>query len=320
MKKFNLILAFAFVIGLVGSATAQTATEVKAKFNEAAAKYNEKDFAAAIPLFEETIALTDTSEDDVLETLENSQKFLINSYYNAAMKSAQSADYDAALEGFTKCYDLASLTSNSKATSAANMIGNVYLAKGTDFAKAEQPAEAAAEFIKGYEQNKRNTKIGLLAAEYSIESGNQEKANEIYKEIIELGETHSKYADAATSAKSAFSSNYLVAAVEAAKENNYDGVLENVDSIIAVDPTNAQALLIRVQAANNMKKTDDVIKFAPEAIEAQSDTDVISNINYFLGSAYQTKENKTAAIAAYKNVVSGDNVATAKEMITALSK
>ena len=320
MKNLRFILTLLLLVGLGYSASAQTAAEVKAKFNEAAAKYNAKDYTAAIALFEATIALTDKSPDDVLETLEKTQPLLVNSYFNSGVAAARGGDFDNSVILLTKCYDLATLTSNSKAASANNMIGNVYLAKGTTFAKAKKHAEAATEFNTGYERNKRNTKLGLLAAGQYVEAGNTEKSTAIYNEIIALGETHSKYAAAAASAKSALTSNFLSAAIEATKANNYPAVISEIASILAIDPTNAQGLLVRVQAANNMKKTSDVIKFAPEAIAAQTDAKVKSDINFFLGAAYQTKEDKAKAIAAYKLVTLGSNVATAKELITALSK
>ncbi len=320
MKNFKFILTLLLTIGLGYSATAQTAAEVKKKFNEAAAKYNAKDYAAAVPLFEATLALADKSPDDVLDTYESAQSLLINSYYSAGVAEARAGKFDAALVLFNKCSELGSLTSNSKANSAKAMIGNVYIAKGTVAAKAGNAAEAATQFNTGYMLNKRNTKLGLLAAQYYSESGNMSAAATIYKEIILLGETHSKYASAATSAKNAFSSYYLSLAIEATKANKYAEVLTNIDSILVVDPANAQGLLVRVQAANNMKKTSDVIKYAPEALAAQTDLATKANINFFLGAAYQTKEDKAKAIAAYKLVTSGPNAASAKELAIALAK
>ncbi|MEG1634749.1 MAG: hypothetical protein RR388_03880 [Rikenellaceae bacterium] len=320
MKRIKLLFTTAIAICAVSVASAQTAAEVTEKFNAAAEKFNAKDFVSAIPLFVETISMAEKSGEDVAETLQNSQKFLINSYLNAGIADAQKGKFDEALNMFLDADKLATSTSSPMKAKAKAMVANIYVAKGTAFVKAKQLAEAADMFNKAYLENDKNTKNALLAAQYYGEAGNAEKATEIYKAIIALGASNAKYASAATEAKAAFASSYLVAAVKATTDNNYAEVTANLDKIAEIDPQNAQASMLRIQAANNMKKFDDVIKYADAAAAAQTTPDAKSNVYFFLGAAYQSKENKAKAIENYTKVTAGENVATAKSMITALSK
>lgn len=321
MKSIYFILATLVAVSFAGVASAQTKAEVLSKFNEAAEKYNAKAYSEAIPLFKETIEMTETSEDDVLDILENSQKFLANSNFQGGLAAARSSQFDEALAMFTEAKTLASNSGDvAMEAKADGMIGNVYSAQGAAALKGGDAAAAADLFMKAYTANNKNTKAGLSAAQCYDKAGDLDKASEIYKEIIALESLHSKYAEPAAQAKKAFSSSYLVAASQAATSNDYDGAIASIDKILEVIPGDAQALLLRVQIANNLKKTDDVIKYADEAAEAQTDDTAKSNIYFFLGSAYQVKENKAKAIESYQKVTAGDNVATAKEMITALNK
>lgn len=320
MKTFKLLFTTAIALCIGNIASAQTAAEVTEKFNAAAEKFNAKQFVEAAPLFVETIALAEKSEEDVAETLESAKGLLFNSYMSAGVADAKAGKYDEALEFFIKADAFAaSISSPNKAKSEA-MITNIYVAKGTAFAKDNKPAEAADMFNKAYLENDKNTKNGLLAAQYYSESGNSARAAEIYNAIIALGETHSKYAPAAAEAKTAFAISYLSAAAKAAAANNYAEVTSSLDKVAEIDPTNSQALLLRVQAANNMKKYADVIKYAEDAAAAQATPEAKSAVYFLLGAAYQSTENKAKAIEAYGKVTAGDNVATAKSMITALSK
>lgn len=320
MRTFKFLLSTAIALFAINVASAQTAAEVTEKFNAAAEKFNAKEYAAAAPLFAETIALAEKSTEDVAETLENSKKFLFDSYLNAGLTDARAGKFDGALELFLKAEAYAESISSPNKAKAAAMVTNIYVAKGTAFAKDGKPVEAADMFNKAYMENDKNTKNGLLAAQYYSESGNNEKAAEIYQAIITLGSTHSKYEAAATEAKAAFASSYVAAAAKAAGEDNYAEVTKNLDKVAEIDPTNAQALLLRVQAATKSKKYADVIKYADEAAAAQTAPDAKSNVYFMLGAAYQSIENKAKAIESYQKVTDGDNVATAKSMITALNK
>ncbi len=320
MRKVKFLLLSLVAMGMASIASAQSAADVTAKFNEAAAKYNAKDFATAIPLFEETISLAENADDDVEETLQNAQKFLITSYMSVGAGEANGGKFDAASESFKKAYELADITGSMMKNRAAQMVSNVYIAKGTQFSKGGKAAEAAEEFNKAYEFNNRDTKAALLAAKHYADAGNSEKGDALYKSIIELGATHSKYAPAAAQASKAFANNYLVAASEAATANDYAAVTENLDKIAAVDPKNAQGLMMRVQSANKFKKLDDVIKYGDDAVAAQADEASKSTLNFMIGIAYQTKENKAKAIEYFKKVTDGANAEIAKTTIEALSK
>ncbi len=321
MKNLLTIIALCAAVLSASTVEAQTKVEVQKKFNEAATKLNEKKFADAIPLFEQTIALTETSEDDVVSIAEESNKHLTTCYFYSGAMSAKKGDFAAAIDLFAKAKDLASMTGNmTMENKVSAMMGNVYIVQGNKAIEAQQPDKAAEFYNTAYLANNKNTQAGLLAAQSYAKAGNMARSTEIYKELIALESVHSKYKTAAEEAKKAFSNTLLAAASVAATENNFAEVSKNVDEILAVVPAHPQAMLIRVQAASNGKKANEVIKYGADAAAAQTDGVAKSNIYFMIGAAYQGKEDKDNAIKAYSQVTEGDNVATAKDMITALSK
>ena len=105
-----------------------------------------------------------------------------------------------------------------------------------------------------------------------------------------------------------------------AEEKKYDEIMKLADHIVAIDPTNAQGNLLRLQTATNMKDWDKVIALGDAAAELQPTPELKSDAYFLLGAAYQNKENKAKAIETYKKVTAGGNVVTAKAQITLLSK
>ncbi len=317
MKTIRWTVLFAAALCFSNYVLAQTAAEVKTKFNEAATAYQAKKMQEAIPLFEKTIEMANASSEDVVEVLENSQKYLANAYLTVGANQAKAGQLDQALATLIKAEDLGDIANQTVKMRAGTMISTIYIMQGSELLKAEKFQEAADICNKAVERNNKDTKNALLAAQCYSKAGNAEKATELYKMVIELGKTHSKYEEDATKAKQAFASDLLQ---DATKAEKYEDVKANFDKVMQLDSANAQAYLVLIQSANNFKKFDEVIANADQAAQLQSDDELKSTIYFLLGVAYQTKEDKAKAIEAYKKVVAGSNVEAAKAQVEALSK
>lgn len=308
----KLIKLSAIAITMLFSTTlsAQTADEVKAKFNEAATALKAKQMPEAIALFEKTIEMASSSTDDVVTVLEDAKKYLASSYLNVGANSARTGKLDEALVSLIKADELGD-------AKASNMISAIYTMKGSELIKAEKFKEAAEVFNVAITRNNKDTKNAILAAQCYSKAGETDKSSAIYTSIIELGKTHSKYEAAAKEAKDSYAMDILK---DATKAENFESVKASVAKVMEMDSTNAYASLILVQTANNFKKFDEVIGAAEDAVKLQTDADAKSTIYFLLGVAYQTKENKEKAIAAYKQVLTGSYVEQAKQMVADLSK
>ena len=317
--KVKLALISAMLIS--GVAMAQTPADVNNKFNEAATLLNAKKTVEAIPVLEAVISEGLEAGPDVLETVQQAQKLLPNCYLQKGAKSAQSGNFDQALTDFGKAAELAELYGVSSVENTANgMITKVYMIDGGKAFNSGDYAKAIEVFSKAFEKYPNNTEMALLLAESYAKSGDMAKATDTYKSIIALGDKHSKYAEAAAKAKADFTTYLLQDASNAAQNNNLEEVVKMTDEILAVDSVNSAANLLRLQTATNVKDFDSVIKFGEAAADAQTTDETKSDAYFLLGAAYQNKDNKAKAIEMYKKVTAGNNAATAKAQIAALSK
>ena len=86
------------------------------------------------------------------------------------------------------------------------------------------------------------------------------------------------------------------------------------------DSQSALAQNVRLQAYANKKDYAKVIELGQAAADAQTDPADKSLMYYLLGAAYNAKEMKPQAIAAFKQVTDGPAAENAKAALAELSK
>ena len=163
--------------------------------------------------------------------------------------------------------------------------------------------------------------LAMSYCEMAMNSGDMaqyEKGMEVYEAIA--AKTHPKYADDAAKAKAdmALYTNNMVAKMQAA--NDLDGIIKMADELLAKNPENALAQNVRLQAYADKKDYAKVIELGQAAADAQTDAADKSQMYYLLGAAYNAREMKPQAIAAFKQVTDGPNAENAKTALAELSK
>lgn len=316
-----------FLFGVVAaglmtvSAQAQTPAEVVGKFNEAAALVTGGKYAEAIPVLNAVVDMGLKAGPDAMTTVQDAQKLLPACYFRTGLGDAKAGKLEDAINDFTKAMELGELHGDmASMNNAKTMISKVYTMMAANAFNSKDYVKAAEIFAKGYAANPTDTELGLNLAMSYCEMGEVTKGETIYKEIIALEERHSKYKDAAATAREKLSYYLMLDAAKAAKDGNNDDVFKIIDQVIAINPASPEANLMRLQTATNMKNWDMVIENGEAAAAAQTTPELKSEAYFLLGAAYQNKENKVKAIETYKKVVAGNKVATAKAQITALSK
>ncbi|MDR2912145.1 MAG: tetratricopeptide repeat protein [Alistipes sp.] len=319
MNRLKIALA-AIAIVAAGTVAAQDLTSVNAKYAEAAAAIQAKNFAAAVPLFEQVISEgADIEGAEAMVT--GAKQNLPVATYQMGGSAFQGGRLDEALASFTKAAEVAELYGNAAVlNNARTWIGRTVLRQGADAFNAKDYAAAAAIFQKGYEGNPNDTAVAMNLAMSYIGMGDYEKGNEIYRAVIALGGTDSRFAEAAAKASEQFTSDNLVRASEAAKAQDFDGAIAATDEIIASVPAAALAHLTRLQAYNSQKNYAKVIETGEAAAAAQTTDEDRSAVNFLVGAAYQNTEAYPAAIEAYRKVTAGPNAAAARAQITELQK
>ena len=319
MKKL-----FVSVIALL-AAVSLSAQDLTAIYNEAAAAYGAKDFAGAAAKFEQVID-QGVDNEDAASLVATAKKTLPNCYFMLGGGAVKAKNYDEALKNFTKSAELAELYGDMNQVAKANTwVARIYQIQGGEAFNNKDYATASAIFAKGYAADPDNTDMALnLAMSYCemfMNSGDMseyEKGMEIYEAIA--AKTHPKYAEAAAKAKEMMTlyTNNMVAKLQAASD--FDGIIAAADNMLAANPANALAQNVRLQAYANKKDYAKVIELGQAAIDAQTDEADKSLMYYLLGAAYNAREMKPQAIAAFKQVTAGPALENAKAALAELSK
>ena len=305
-------------VALMAFAVASAQEDVVAVYNQSTEALKARNFAKAAELLEKVIADGEESEDDtVLGCVENAKKNLPAAYQGmgamsaaAAMKAEKPEDADAkfadAIANLDKAVAKAKEFKNNAAAAKANaMLAKVYQAQG---------ASAFNSFAKGYAADPKNTDMAMNLAESYFKMDNYAEGMKICEEVAALPSPKYDAAIAAAKAKMGQYTNNQVAKLQQA--NDFDGIIAMSETI----GDKALAQRIAVQAYLLKKDYAKVIELGEAAAEAQTTDEDKSAVYYNLASAYNAKEMKDKAIAAFKKVTTEPYATPAKTAVAELSK
>ncbi|MBQ0080395.1 MAG: hypothetical protein KBS95_02445 [Alistipes sp.] len=318
MKKL-FVLAVAMMLAFCASAQS-TSGEIVTKYNDAINAIQAKDWAKALPLLEDVVAKGIDSEDNnVLNCVTNAKKFIPTCYRQMGTAAASKKDFETATKNLNKAAEKAELFGDKPGLAKIKMIlSKVYKVQGGEAFNAKDYVTAAQVFAKGYEANKRDTEMALNLAMSYCESGEFLKGLEVYNAICAM--QPDKYAEAIAKAnemKELYTNNEFAKLQQA---NNWDGVIDTANGILALEPTSAAAEKFRLQAYNAKKDYDKVIELAPSALAAQTSEELKSDVYFLLGAAYNAKEMKADAIKALSQVTAGASKEAAAKALAELKK
>lgn len=300
------------------AALSLSAQDVTTIYNEAGAAFNAKDFAGAAAKFEQVIDLGIDNEE-VASQVATAKSTLPKCYYYLGGAAIKTKNYDEALKNFSKSAELAELYGDMSQMAKSNgWVAKIYQLQGGDAFNNKDYVTAAGIFEKGYKADPDNTGMALNLAMSYCEMGEYEKGMDIYEAIA--GKTHPKYAEDAAKAKEmmALYTNNKVAEMQTA--GDFDGIITLADAQLEKNPTSALFQNVRLQAYANKKDYDKVIELAQAAADAQTEEEDRSLMYYLLGAAYNAKEMKPQAIAAFQKVTAGPAAENAKTALTELQK
>jgi len=312
MKKL-----FVSVVALLAAFTL-SAQDITAIYNEAAAAYGAKDFTTAASKFEQVID-EGIDLEDAASMVATAKSTLPKCYYMLGGSALRTKNYEAALENFTKSAEIAELYGDMTQMAKANgWVAKIYQMQGGDAFNSKDYATAADIFAKGYAADPDNTSMALNLAMSYCEMGEYEKGMEIYEAVA--AKTHPKYAEDAAKAKEmmALYTNNKVAEMQGA--GDYDGIIAMADVQLEKNPESALFQNVRLQAYANKKDYAKVIELGEAAAAAQTDEADKSLMYYLLGAAYNAREMKPQAIAAFKQVTAGPAAENAAAALAELSK
>lgn len=312
MKKI-----FVSAVALMAALTL-SAQDVTTIFNEAGAAFNAKDFAGAAAKFEQVIDLG-IDNDEVASQVATAKATLPKCYYYLGGAAIKTQNYDEALKQFSRSAELAELYGDMTQMSKSNgWVAKIYQIQGGDAFNNKDYVTAASVFEKGYKADPDNTGMALNLAMSYCEMGEYEKGMDIYEAIA--AKTHPKYAEDVAQAKEmmALYTNNKVAEMQQA--GDFDGIITMADAQLEKNPASALFQKVRLQAYSGKKDYAKVIELGQAAADAQTDEEDRSLMYYVLGAAYNAKEMRDQAIAAFQKVTAGEAAENAKAALAELQK
>lgn len=312
MKKI-----FVSAVALMAALTL-SAQDVTTIFNEAGAAFNAKDFAGAAAKFEQVIDLG-IDNDEVASQVATAKATLPKCYYYLGGAAIKSQNYDEALKQFSRSAELAELYGDMTQMSKSNgWVAKIYQIQGGDAFNNKDYVTAASVFEKGYKADPDNTGMALNLAMSYCEMGEYEKGMDIYEAIA--AKTHPKYAEDVATAKEmmALYTNNKVAGMQQA--GDFDGIITMADAQLEKNPASALFQKVRLQAYSGKKDYAKVIELGQAAADAQTDEEDRSLMYYVLGAAYNAREMRDQAIAAFQKVTAGEAAENAKAALAELQK
>lgn len=314
MKKVLFAVAAMLCLGTV---SAQELEKAQEKYDAAATQLQAKAFAEAIPLFKEAMNIAIDAGDAGLEMVKDIQGRLPKLYFAVGMGQAQEKKFDEAIKTLLTAEELADLYNDvNTRRQASRVISGVYMAQGAESFNNKDFAAALEVFEKGYKQDPSNVKLANLTAKTYVEVGRLPEAVELFSQVVATGKENSRYAEDAAEAQKDMDNAVLVAVAAGVEAGDLDKAIAAADLL----PSNPAAALLVIQAANNAKKYDVVIARGEAAVALQTDPALQSDIFYFLGSAYNLRENKPKAIEFLSKVSAGQFAAQAKAAVVELKK
>ncbi len=316
MNKIKIALAAVALI-VAGNVAAQ---DINAKYAEAAAAVQARNFAAAVPLFEQVIA-EGAGAEGTEAIVDGAKRALPTAVFQLGGAAFQGQRHDEALAMFTKAAEVAELYGNATVlNNARTWISRTVMAQGANAFNAKDFAAAAAIFQKGYDANPNDTALALnLAMSYSGLKDFAQSAP-IYKNIIALGTADSRFEADATKARENWALDALEQASTAARAGDYQGAIAAADALLEVVPDAADVARTRLEAYTSLRDYPKVVELGPAAAEAQTTDETRSRVWFLVGAAYQNQQNFPQAIEAYRKVTAGDNAAAARTQITEIQR
>jgi tetratricopeptide (TPR) repeat protein len=228
---------------------------------------------------------------------------------------------DEAMTLFSKAAALAEEYGDATALAKAReWIGRTVMTQGASAFNAKDYATAATIFQKGYDANPKDALVAMnLAMSYS---GLKDfaKSAPIYKNIIALAASDSRFEADAAKARENWSLDVVEGANANIKAGDYDAAIAVTDELLAVVPNDPAVNSTRLTAYNNSKNYAKVVELGESAAAAQTTPEAVSGVWYLVGAAYQNQQNLPKAIEAYRKVTAGENVNGARTQITELQK
>lgn len=309
MKNINLfktVIVFSFFFAFLNFAYSQTQQEAVDALKKGMQFKENGNLQQAIKYVEEALEIADSVGPDAEEFKVKAGLQISKLYFDYGVELAGKKEFDQAIEQLIKAEEAAiEYNRPNIKQKAQNIKAKLYRIKGVKSYSAGNYDEAIQHYDKAIASDSTYAKAYFYKAlVYKKQDKDTEFIN-LIDESINIAEEHDD-SETLEKANKLAKNYYYNKGVKAKKATNYDQALEAFKKSVEYKEYEQGYYLIGL-VYNETQKYDQALEALYKGLELVSDkgSDIVSKFYFEQGRAYQGKNNKSEACAAYKKVTSG---------------
>lgn len=303
MKRITKLFLTAAIVLFASSVFAQDMAQAGEFYNKATEAYQAGNELEAVKNFKEALKIAQAAGDEGIEMAEGCKSMIPQILLSAAQKMVAAKEYAKAEEIYTEVIEDAKSFGNDAALQTAQTrLAQIPMQQGGEALNSGNTEEAIALFQKALERDSNNGRAHLFLGMAYNKAGKVGEAEASLLKAKELGEVN---------AEKTLSGMYVSAANEALKAKKYNDAIASAEKALAIgaNPTASQIAGLAAYNAKSWAKAANHLKNATPS----------SQINYMIGSCYESLGNKAQACAFLKKTLSDPKFgASAKAKIAKL--
>ena len=312
MRK-HVILTTLFLV-LSTTIFAQTINEAGEKFNSANAQYSEKNYAGALKLYNEALAITKALGDDGFQLGTNIETMIPKTKEALAKAYINDKNIDEALKYLLEAIKDADNVADTKtAASCKGLACNIYLAKAGSAYGQKNWDDAISLSNLAIEYNKSTPKAYLFKALAYSDKKDEANMTAAIMDAVTYGEARNdpKTVSSARQVGTTYFNNQAQAFIG---KSNFNDAVKSLNKSIEIDNKVENTWYLKASCLNKLNKTDEAIEAGLEGLKIESENkDIRNGINLELARAYEAKGDNANACTYYKQAATS---ATFKEEAT----
>jgi superkiller protein 3 len=289
------------------SASAQTMKEAVDAYNSGASFLELKSYPAAIKQFEKAVEIANAVGEEADEVKTNSRAGIVNSRMKQAGELYSNKQFEDALKVMELALSNAKEYGDAKnERSINNALPRLYNSLGGSNLEAGKFREALELYNKSLEFNPDQSNAWLAKGVTHQKMDSVDSALEAYSKVMDISMRTNKPADANEARKAA--TNLLISKGNSAKEaSKFEAALDFFTAASKYSESNPDIYLQIAVVANNAKKYSEAVAAGEKALTLEKRANVLAQINYQLGFAYEGAGNNFKACESYKKIPANDS-------------
>lgn len=315
-KIMSKIAAMVLIMGFAVSVNAQTESDAVAALKDGIAKYQAKDYLAAIKSFEKCVTIYDDLGLSASENRGTAASQITKTQYKYALSFYKQKKYDESIAEFEKLKKLSETYNDPEHTKKAELvIPQLYYFKGKALLDSKDYDGALTALNKSIELNPDYPNAHLRKAQLFDEQGDEANFKLAIDGALKASQ-EKKDSKAEEAAKQMAGNFYLRAGADAVTAEKWADAENYFKTLLNYKEADADIYYQFSVIYNKESKWDEAIEAGNKALKLMGEVDSKdAKVYYELGNAYYGKGDNDAACDAYSKANKGDYAEAAEYQI-----